>query len=492
MERLDRTETNSPKAGGEASLNEVDLVTSQKMDRRMLLKTDAVILVQLVAIATLEFLDKNSLAYSAILGLRTDTNLVGQQYSWLGSIFYFGYLSALPLSAFLVTRMRVGQLVGISTAGWGVCLMCMAACHNFGGLATVRFFLGVFEASILPCFMNLSAAWYKRSEQPLRTAFWYNTFAGIFGGICAYGIATRDAPLESWKIMFLIYGSITVVIGTLSTFLLPDKPARAWFLNATEKVQAEVRLKENQQVSESTNFSFAQCLEALLSPEYWTLVIFAIAQSITNAGVTNFNPLVISGFGFSAQRTTLLATPQAAVAFIAQSTLSILVLYLPNIRCLIWVFSCLPALAGALMIHLVDHTTQRGTALAGVYLMGFYNVSWVMALALATANTSGKTKKAFVSSSMAVAYAVGNIVGPQFFRSDQSPTYKLGIFAMLVCYIIMACCGIAYWGIVLWLNKSRASAQAKTSTPEGHSVAMNDQGKLDMTDRENVNFVYAY
>ncbi|KAF3019854.1 hypothetical protein E8E14_013443 [Neopestalotiopsis sp. 37M] len=490
MEQLNRTEMNYPKAVGEPSMSEIDVNMSQKMDRRIIIKTDAVILVQLVAIATLEFLDKNSLAYSAILGLRTDTNLVGQQYSWLGSIFYFGYLSALPLSAFLVTRMPVGQLVGISTAGWGLCLMCMAACHNFGGLATVRFFLGVFEASILPSFMNLSAAWYKRSEQPLRTAFWYNTFAGIFGGICAYGIATLDSPLESWKIMFLIYGSITVVVGTLSTFFLPDKPSRAWFLNAAEKVQAEARLKENQQVSDSTRFSFAQCCEALLSPEYWILIIFAVAQSITNAGVTNFNPLVISGFGFSAQRTTLLATPQAAVAFIAQSTLSILVLYLSNIRCLIWVFSCLPALAGALMIHLVDHSTQRGTALAGVYLMGFYNVSWVMALALATTNTSGKTKKAFVSSSMAVAYAVGNIVGPQFFRSDQSPTYELGIFAMLVCYIIMACCGIAYWGVILWLNKSRALERVGVS--QFDTVAMDEPGKLDVTDRENIHFVYAY
>lgn len=338
--------------------------------------------------------------------------------------------------------------------------------------------------------MSLSAAWYKRREQPLRTALWYNTFAGIFGGICAYGIAALDSPLESWKIMFLIYGSVTVAIGILSTFLLPDEPAQAWFLDAAEKVQAEARLKENQQVSESTRFCFAQCWEALLSPEYWAFIVFTIAQSITNAGVTNFNPLVISGFGFSAQRTTLLATPQAAVAFIAQSTLSILVLYLPNIRCLIWIFSCLPALAGALMVHLVDHTTQRGTALAGVYLMGFYNVSWVMALALATANTSGKTKKAFVSSSMAVAFAVGNIVGPQFFRSDQSPTYELGIFAMLVCYIIMVFCGIAYWGIILWLNRSRALE--RTGALDSCSVAVEDQEALDMTDRENVHFVYAY
>lgn len=253
-----------------------------------------------------------------------------------------------------------------------------------------------------------------------------------------------------------------------------------------ERTQAELRLADNHQASESTRFRASQCREALLSPDYWILVVFAVAQSVTNAGVTNFNPLVISGFGFSVQRTTLLATPQAAMAFIAQATLSVLVLYLPNVRCLIWFLSCLPALAGALMIRLADHVTHRGTALAGVYLMGFYNVPWVMALSVATANTSGATKKAFVSSSMAVAFAVGNIIGPQFFLAEQSPTYSLGIFAMLVCFIIMALCGAAYWLYMLRLNKTRALRREQLGT------ASSTSGELDVTDRENINFAYSY
>jgi hypothetical protein len=50
------------------------------ISRRLVLKIDAVILLQLVIIATLEFLDKNSLAYAAILGLKTETH-VNQEYS---------------------------------------------------------------------------------------------------------------------------------------------------------------------------------------------------------------------------------------------------------------------------------------------------------------------------------------------------------------------------------------------------------------------------
>jgi hypothetical protein len=101
-------------------------------------------------------------------------------------------------------------------------------------------------------------------------------------------------------------------------------------------------------------------------------MIFVIAQSITNAGITNFNPLIISGFGFSQAKTTLLATPQAAVAMVAQALCTTLTFFVPNLRCLIWVISSLIAMAGAIMVHVLDPTTQRAASLAGVYIMGFY------------------------------------------------------------------------------------------------------------------------
>lgn len=46
-----------------------------------------------------------------------------------------------------------------------------------------------------------------------------------------------------------------------------------------------------------------------------------------------------------------MATPQAAVALVAQVILSAIAYFVPNIRCLLWMLACLPALAGAIMIH---------------------------------------------------------------------------------------------------------------------------------------------
>src|SRR5258708_3289294 len=102
------------------------------------------------------------MAYAAIYGMKTDTHLVGQQYSWLGSIFYFGYLAMEFPTLWLLTKVPIGKFVGVCLFAWGGTLCCMAACHDFAGLATVRFLLGVFEAGILPSLMIMNSLWYRR------------------------------------------------------------------------------------------------------------------------------------------------------------------------------------------------------------------------------------------------------------------------------------------------------------------------------------------
>ncbi|KIW67936.1 hypothetical protein PV04_03915 [Phialophora macrospora] len=462
--------------------------STRAMERRIVMKTDAVILTFITLIAFLMFLDKNCLAYANILGMGTDANLKGQQYSWLGSIFYFGYLVGMPVSAFLITKIPVGRLVGVAAALWGGTLMCMSACHNFAGLATVRFFLGVLESPAFPSAMILIGNFWKRSEQPLRTALWYNTFAGIFGGLLAFGINNIHADLSNWKYLFLIYGSVTVLVGILAFFYLPVSPATAWFLSAAEKEVAIARLADTQQKNNNdrpTEFKIHQCIEALTSIKYWIIVVFVLAQGVTAAGITNFNPLIIKGFGFSTQRTNLLAAPQAAVGIVAQVSLSILAYYVPNSRCLWWIVGTVPALAGAIIIHSVDVNKQRPVALGGVYLMGFYNVGWVMAMAIITANTRGSTKRPFVNASMGVALSVAEIVGPQFFRTSQAPYYQLGIWALVVSYAIMIATGGVYWVVAVMENKARDRA-GLVAGPDDAST------DLDLTDRENKAHRFSY
>ena len=58
--------------------------------KRLIRKIDFTIAPLLAAVYFLQFLDKTTLSYTAVMGIRTDTHLVGQDYSNLSMLFYVG------------------------------------------------------------------------------------------------------------------------------------------------------------------------------------------------------------------------------------------------------------------------------------------------------------------------------------------------------------------------------------------------------------------
>lgn len=149
-----------------------------------------------------QILDKTILGYSALFGLQEDTHLVGNDYSLVGSIAPIAQLAWQPFSSILIVKVPPRILMPTLLFGWGLAQTCTPAAHSFGGLMAVRFVLGLFEAGCLPLFSVITAAWYRRSEQPLRVAAWYGTngLATMVAAALSYGLGKINSPvLESWQ-----------------------------------------------------------------------------------------------------------------------------------------------------------------------------------------------------------------------------------------------------------------------------------------------------
>ena len=74
------------KAFGEGEVLQMDEATS----KRLLRKIDMNIMPLMCIVYSLNFLDKTTLSYASVMGLQKDINLQGDDYQWLGSMFYFG------------------------------------------------------------------------------------------------------------------------------------------------------------------------------------------------------------------------------------------------------------------------------------------------------------------------------------------------------------------------------------------------------------------
>jgi MFS family permease len=126
---------------------------TKALAKRVIRKIDMRILAIMFVTYNLNFMDKMILSSAAVFGLEEDNHLVGKQYSWAGSIFYFGYLFFEYPTTTLIQRLPVRKYLSGVSLPRGIIVASTAACSSFGGLATCRFLLGV-AVSLIPKLLN--------------------------------------------------------------------------------------------------------------------------------------------------------------------------------------------------------------------------------------------------------------------------------------------------------------------------------------------------
>jgi hypothetical protein len=86
---------------------------------------------------------------------------------------------------------------------------------------------------------------------------------------------------------------------------------------------------------------------------------------------------------------------------------------------------------------------------------------------------------------------IGNIASPFFYRSEQAPTYPLGIGSLLVANCIEFVLFFVFRYAFKWENKKKEK-QREALRAAGHDITANATAFTDMTDKENPNFEYVY
>ncbi|CAG8928476.1 unnamed protein product [Penicillium salamii] len=243
----------------------------------------------------MNYLDSTTtLSYASVMGIKDDLNLEGDQYQWLGSLFYFGYLAWEYPTNRLLQRLPLGKYSAACILIWGAILCCFSAVENYPGAIAIRFMLGVFEAAVTPGFALLTSQWYTKYEQGIRVNIWFsfNGVGQMLGGVVAYGIAVGTAKhgssIEPWKIVFLFTGLLTVCLGVVFLWIVPDNQLNARWLKREDRVLAIARVRVNQQGIGNKHFKLYQVKEALLDPMTWAFFFYAIIADIPNGGISNF------------------------------------------------------------------------------------------------------------------------------------------------------------------------------------------------------------
>ena len=128
--------------------------------------------------------------------------------------------------------------------------------------------------------MLISSQWYTKSEQAPRFSIWYAGLGlgQIIGGVLSYAFqqVKREGGLQGWRIMFVVLGIVTVIVGVVTGLWLPDTPVQARFLGEREKAVLLKHVAVNQTGIRNRGFKAKQVLEVGLDVQMWLLTLLTV------------------------------------------------------------------------------------------------------------------------------------------------------------------------------------------------------------------------
>ncbi|CAG99469.1 Thi73p [Kluyveromyces lactis] len=456
------------------------------LDKKVLRKLDIFVLPFLCCTYLLMFLDKALLNYAASMGIKD--NLVGDEFSNLGTIFSASYIFAEPFAVYLLQRFPVSRVLGSFIICWGVVVVCHCVCKTYASLMIVRVLLGLFESCSAVGCITVNGMYYTKSEQTQRIGYWAAQ-AGtgyIIGGLMSFGfLHYHGTEFTSWQIMFLVVGLVTVGFGIVTYFYLPDNVPKAWFLNEKEKVQVIEHIRSNQTGLETKKIKMHQVKELLLKDKLtWPMLLLTGCSQISTGSIGTFSVTITGTFGFDSYQTSLLQLPIGCVTIMIILITTQLIGRFSQFT-LITTSMYIPAIIGCIVMICLPLTNKIGNLLS-LYLLYSGSCTITNIYIWNTCNTSGYTKRLARNGLTMIVYNIACIVAPQMFRAYSYPRYIPAKIALLVtqCVCVPLQLYIGYTSYTE--NRRRDKEQAESETkPEQYQF-------LDKTDIENRNFRYIY
>lgn len=474
--------------------------------------------------------NETSTQYAAVMGIKTDLMLTGNEFSDTATWFFIAYLIAeVPngklaspllkvlsregsqtdlIAVYCLQKVPAAKWLGGNVFLWGVAAAASAGATSYRSLLAARVFLGIFEATVGPSLMLLSSQYYTRSEQAPRFTFWYMGLgvAQILGGIISFAFQhVQHAALEGWRIMFLVLGLVTAIVGILTFFFIPDTPIKAKWLSDSEKVALLQHVSENQTGVWSKTLNLKQVWEALRDAQLWLLTLTTILVcilkshnlgvvpdansfiqiSVSSGVVTTYSSTLIAGFGFSGPVSALLNTPSGMVSIF----FTLLVGFGIRKTSHRWAWNVLCTIPGIIGGGLLSFLPKSNTAgvLIGIYLVNAIVATLPILYQWTMANCAGHTKRAFASALVAGSFSVGNIIGPQTFQARDAPEYRPAKIAVLATQAAAAVLSAVLFFYYVWQNKRRDQSKGRVD-----ETMIAETKWAGLTDKENPYFRYAY
>ncbi|KAI4934826.1 hypothetical protein J4E85_002686 [Alternaria conjuncta] len=452
------------------------------MSSRVNRKMDIALLPCLSLLYLFNGLDRSNVGNAETQGFTKDIGATPDDLNLAVSLFFVTFVLLQPPSAAVGRWLGAKHWIAIIMIGWGIFTLAHAFIRGPGRLIAVRLMIGAFEAGFYPTAIAYLSTFYGRYDMGVRIGLFYGQYAiaGAFSGSIAFGIFhLNNTRLHNWQYLFIIEGSLTILIAILAWFWLPAGPGTAWFLSHEEQVFAVQRIIKDNSAWTSHDFgrdgvererlTKRDARETARDWKLWFLLFFNICASVPSQAFSVFMPIVVQGLGYSSLDANLMSVPPFVCGTIG--------LYLfalssdhrkeRGYHIILGVFISLLGLI--ITVTAPTHPAQYAglcILLSGSYISAPLTVAWL------SGNNPEPGKRSLVLGVNGFGNLAG-VVGAQLYKKKYAPRYLVPFYGTLG-FVVAALLGYtAYRFILVKVNRR------KVAWRRGKSVQAVEAERLD-------------
>ncbi|CAL1699502.1 unnamed protein product [Somion occarium] len=414
-------------------------------EKRLVRKLDMRIMPLTCILYLFAYLDRTNLGNARLQGLPQDTlggDSTGVLFDWVNSAFFFSYILC-QVPASVTSKLFPPRIwLGCAAVGWGLASTLMSTGFNFPGMIVARVFLGIFEAGFGPGIPLYLSFWYTKHEMGTRMAYWFGfaAVAGAFGGLIAFGVQHAQTAISNWRLLFIIEGIPTVLLGFITMWLLPNRPEETSFLNEDERrIQLE-RRSRGLKADVGRVVNKKHIYAAFMDWRIYLAGVIYFGANCALASISAFLPTIIKTFGVTNARAQLLTVPPYAVSAVVLTLTAYVSDRLQSRGIPMSCAACVGGIGYLLLLTVPDDNHVRYFAVfcitSGTYTVIGVTIAWT------AHNLGSETKKATgIPMYMAIGQC-GSVLGSHIYPSVEGPRYIKGFAVSCALEFVAAICGI--------------------------------------------------
>ncbi|SCO35396.1 related to nicotinamide mononucleotide permease [Fusarium fujikuroi] len=455
---------------------------SETEERALVRKLDLLIMPLLIAGFFVLQLDRGNIGNALTDFFLPEVGITQFQFNIGNQLLSLGIVLLELPSNLVLYRLGPQKWISCQILCWGLVATFQAFIKGkgVGAYYATRLLLGLLEAGFIPAGLYTLTQWYKRNETSRRfTAFFLgNMIASAASGLIAYGILQMRgiSGLSGWQWMFLLEGIITILIGVIFAFLMPNSPANpSNIFGHLYFTPREIHILTNRVIidnpTQGSKHKYVKWIDIKSAFSRWCIypqltVSFCCIAIISPLGT--YQPSIIASYGYDRLQANALSSVGGWIVIVLNLSFGWIADKTQR-RGLLVLLATILSFAFCLATRQLTTSTNRDlkygiltcTTLWGSAAQPL-NGSWL------AVNIRNPAERSITMALLIMTANAAGLAGAQIFQAHDAPFYRTGFTVILTLASIALVFAIVSNTQYLWLNKKLV---AKAESEEHHAEA---------------------